>query len=236
MLAALLPDAEGHNDDVTLLLTRLPDAPLAAVSTDLPAIPDSVPEGRAFLGKALTSWDCTGGRRRGTAAALRDPDQRRPARAGTHRPAPAPHRHRSHRRGQRPQPPSAPAPARGRGRGVRQGTDPRPRPRRQLGSASHRRGQDHLVHARAAREHGTLRRPRTPDGLNTERAEYAAPATASPAAAPPAPPPCGCACPSCRSPTTDSSVPSTRTDAASPRCRTPSPRPPTRSGHPARAR
>ncbi|WTY68580.1 PAS domain S-box protein [Streptomyces sp. NBC_01410] len=60
ILATLLPDVEGHNDDVTLLLTRLPDAPLAAVTTDLPAIPDSVPEGRAFLGKALSSWDCTG--------------------------------------------------------------------------------------------------------------------------------------------------------------------------------
>ncbi|MEU4617783.1 PAS domain S-box protein [Streptomyces umbrinus] len=59
VLAALLPDAEGHNDDVTLLLTQLPDAPLAAVTTDLPAVPDSVPEGRAFLTKALTSWDCT---------------------------------------------------------------------------------------------------------------------------------------------------------------------------------
>jgi PAS domain S-box-containing protein len=59
VLAALLPDAEGHNDDVTLLLTRLPDVPLATVTTNLPAIPDSVPEGRAFLGKALTSWDCT---------------------------------------------------------------------------------------------------------------------------------------------------------------------------------
>ncbi|MCX4462088.1 PAS domain S-box protein [Streptomyces sp. NBC_01340] len=59
LLTTLLPDAEGHNDDVTLLLTRLPDAPLAAVTVDLPAVPDSVPEGRAFLSKALTSWGCT---------------------------------------------------------------------------------------------------------------------------------------------------------------------------------
>ncbi|MEW2164723.1 PAS domain S-box protein [Streptomyces sp. NPDC007084] len=58
VLTALLPDAEGHNDDVTLLLTRLPDAPLATVAVELPAVPESVPEGRAFLGKALTSWDC----------------------------------------------------------------------------------------------------------------------------------------------------------------------------------
>jgi anti-sigma regulatory factor (Ser/Thr protein kinase) len=58
VLAALLPDSDGHNDDVTLLLTRLPDGPLATVNTDLPAVPESVPEGRAFLGKALTAWDC----------------------------------------------------------------------------------------------------------------------------------------------------------------------------------
>ncbi|MFI1438517.1 PAS domain S-box protein [Streptomyces fructofermentans] len=59
VLAALLPDAEGHNDDVTLLLARLPEAPLATVATELPAAPESVPEGRAFLGRALASWDCT---------------------------------------------------------------------------------------------------------------------------------------------------------------------------------
>ncbi|MET9409822.1 PAS domain S-box protein [Streptomyces sp. NPDC002935] len=58
VLSALLPDADGHNDDVTLLLTRLPDGPLATVSTDLPAAPESVPEGRAFLSKALTTWNC----------------------------------------------------------------------------------------------------------------------------------------------------------------------------------
>jgi PAS domain S-box-containing protein len=58
VLAALLPDADGHNDDVTLLLTRLPEGPLATISTDLPAAPESVPEGRAFLSKALTAWDC----------------------------------------------------------------------------------------------------------------------------------------------------------------------------------
>ncbi|WTB44228.1 serine/threonine-protein phosphatase [Streptomyces sp. NBC_00827] len=59
VLVTLLPDAEGHNDDVTLLLTRLPDAPLAAVTAELPAIPDSVPEGRDFLTKALANWNCT---------------------------------------------------------------------------------------------------------------------------------------------------------------------------------
>ncbi|OQR62161.1 diguanylate cyclase [Streptomyces maremycinicus] len=59
VLAGLLPDADGHNDDVTLLLTQLPAAPLAAVTTHLAAAPVSVPEGRTFLHKALTSWNCT---------------------------------------------------------------------------------------------------------------------------------------------------------------------------------
>jgi anti-sigma regulatory factor (Ser/Thr protein kinase) len=58
VLARLLPDAESHNDDVTLLLAQLPAAPLAALTTDLPAVPTSVPEGREFLTKALASWDC----------------------------------------------------------------------------------------------------------------------------------------------------------------------------------
>ncbi|WP_128380760.1 PAS domain S-box protein [Streptomyces cavernae] len=58
VLATLLPDADGHNDDVTLLLTQLPAAPLAAVSTELPAVPESVPAGRAFLSRTLTAWDC----------------------------------------------------------------------------------------------------------------------------------------------------------------------------------
>ncbi|MFH9550190.1 SpoIIE family protein phosphatase [Streptomyces sp. NPDC017435] len=59
LLAGLLPDADGHNDDVTLLLAQLPAAPLAAVTTHFAATPASVPEGRAFLHKALTSWNCT---------------------------------------------------------------------------------------------------------------------------------------------------------------------------------
>ncbi|MER5750191.1 PAS domain S-box protein [Streptomyces sp. NPDC002088] len=59
VLASLLPDAESHNDDVTLLLAQLPAAPLATLATDLPAVPASVPDGRAFLHKALTSWNCT---------------------------------------------------------------------------------------------------------------------------------------------------------------------------------
>ncbi|MFD9096626.1 PAS domain S-box protein [Streptomyces collinus] len=58
VLATLLPDAEGHNDDVTLLLAQLPAAPLAAVTTALPAVPSSVPEGRSFLRRTLALWDC----------------------------------------------------------------------------------------------------------------------------------------------------------------------------------
>ncbi|CAM5716456.1 PPM-type phosphatase domain-containing protein OS=Streptomyces griseorubiginosus OX=67304 GN=AQJ54_19070 PE=4 SV=1 [Streptomyces griseorubiginosus] len=42
VLSTLLPDADGH-DDVTLLLTQLPAAPLATATTDLPATPESVP-------------------------------------------------------------------------------------------------------------------------------------------------------------------------------------------------
>ena len=58
VLAGLLPDPDSHNDDVTLLFAQLPAPPLAAVSTDLPAVPDSVPQGREFLRKALSSWHC----------------------------------------------------------------------------------------------------------------------------------------------------------------------------------
>ncbi|MBN0043720.1 PAS domain S-box protein [Streptomyces actuosus] len=58
VLTSLLPDADSHNDDVTLLLAQLPPAPLAARNTELPAVAESVPEGRAFLRKALTAWNC----------------------------------------------------------------------------------------------------------------------------------------------------------------------------------
>ncbi|MFF5142969.1 PAS domain S-box protein [Streptomyces sp. NPDC013157] len=60
VLARLLPEADSHDDDVTLLFAQLPAAPPAAATTDLPAVASSVPEGRAFLSKALLSWDCTG--------------------------------------------------------------------------------------------------------------------------------------------------------------------------------
>ncbi|MFI1046333.1 PAS domain S-box protein [Streptomyces griseoruber] len=58
VLAGLLPDADSHNDDVTLLFARLPEAPLAAVTTDLAADPVSVPQGRSFLRRTLASWNC----------------------------------------------------------------------------------------------------------------------------------------------------------------------------------
>lgn len=58
ILSALRPDAEGHDDDVTLLLAQLPAAPLASVTTTLSTRPESVPEGRSFLGDALAAWDC----------------------------------------------------------------------------------------------------------------------------------------------------------------------------------
>ncbi|WP_316751548.1 SpoIIE family protein phosphatase [Streptomyces herbicida] len=58
VLATLLPDADGH-DDVTLLLTQLPAAPLATATTDLPALPQSVSAGRDFLGRVLDEWALT---------------------------------------------------------------------------------------------------------------------------------------------------------------------------------
>ncbi|MBM7091068.1 PAS domain S-box protein [Streptomyces sp. S12] len=58
ILSTLRPDAEGHDDDVTLLLARLPAAPLASLTTTLATRPESVPEGRAFLTGALDAWGC----------------------------------------------------------------------------------------------------------------------------------------------------------------------------------
>nr|WP_322724116.1 PAS domain S-box protein [Streptomyces phyllanthi] len=58
VLAALLPDAEGHDDDVTLLLARIPDAPLDTVRTELAATASAVATGRSFVVETLTAWDC----------------------------------------------------------------------------------------------------------------------------------------------------------------------------------
>ncbi|WP_282703545.1 PAS domain S-box protein [Streptomyces sp. CC219B] len=59
LLAGLVPDPESHNDDVTLLLARLPAPPLDTFAAEFPAVPSAVPEGRVLLGKALADWDCT---------------------------------------------------------------------------------------------------------------------------------------------------------------------------------
>ncbi|MER7767152.1 PAS domain S-box protein [Kitasatospora sp. NPDC096140] len=58
VLSAVLPDTDGHYDDVTLLLLQLPAAPLATATTDLPTVPSSVGEARVFLTKTLTTWGC----------------------------------------------------------------------------------------------------------------------------------------------------------------------------------
>lgn len=56
VLATLLPDPEDYGDDVTLLLVRIPQTPVLAVSTTLAAEPASVSEGRRFLRAALQTW------------------------------------------------------------------------------------------------------------------------------------------------------------------------------------
>lgn len=58
VLAALRPDADGHADDVTLLLARLPEAPLAATATEIDAVPSAVAEGRRFVHETLHAWEC----------------------------------------------------------------------------------------------------------------------------------------------------------------------------------
>src|SRR5690606_9608815 len=58
ILSTLRPDAEGHDDDVTLLLARLPAAPLASLTTTLATRPEAVPEGRVFLTGALDARGC----------------------------------------------------------------------------------------------------------------------------------------------------------------------------------
>ncbi|MFF3687725.1 PAS domain S-box protein [Streptomyces sp. NPDC002187] len=58
VLTSVLPSTDNHHDDVTLLLTQLPAAPVATATTDLPAVSSSVSEARAFLTKALVAWNC----------------------------------------------------------------------------------------------------------------------------------------------------------------------------------
>ncbi|MFC1437362.1 PAS domain S-box protein [Streptacidiphilus sp. N1-10] len=58
VLAALLPDPKDYADDVTLLLVRIPCAPVTAVSATLAVEPQSVGAGRRFLRRTLEEWDC----------------------------------------------------------------------------------------------------------------------------------------------------------------------------------
>lgn len=58
VLTRMLPSSQGHYDDITLLLARLPAAPLASTGTDLPAVPSAVSDARAFLTRTLAAWDC----------------------------------------------------------------------------------------------------------------------------------------------------------------------------------
>ncbi|MFJ1967115.1 PAS domain S-box protein [Streptomyces sp. NPDC087903] len=58
VLTALLPDPQDYADDVTLLLSRIPPAPVTALSALLPAQPVSVREGRRFLRRTLHDWHC----------------------------------------------------------------------------------------------------------------------------------------------------------------------------------
>ena len=50
--------AGGFADDVTLLLVRLPDAPLATAVTEFASDPASVPAGRRFVASLLHDWAC----------------------------------------------------------------------------------------------------------------------------------------------------------------------------------
>ncbi|MEN8649595.1 PAS domain S-box protein [Streptomyces sp. 21So2-11] len=60
VLDTLLPDADTHDDDVTLLLVHLPaTTPLASASTELDAHPRAVATGRRFLTTTLHQWHCS---------------------------------------------------------------------------------------------------------------------------------------------------------------------------------
>jgi PAS domain S-box-containing protein len=50
--------ADGFTDDVTLLLVRLPDAPLATADTEFASDPASVQAGRRFVAALLDDWAC----------------------------------------------------------------------------------------------------------------------------------------------------------------------------------
>ena len=56
VLAALLPRADEPPDDVTLLLARVPAAPLASAATTLRPAPQSVAAARRFVDRTLREW------------------------------------------------------------------------------------------------------------------------------------------------------------------------------------
>jgi PAS domain S-box-containing protein len=62
VISGLLGEAGEHvsafADDVTLLLVRLPDAPLATAVTEFASDPASVPAGRRFVATMLHEWAC----------------------------------------------------------------------------------------------------------------------------------------------------------------------------------
>ncbi len=59
VIAGLLGETGSFTDDVTLLIVRLPDAPLAAAVTEFASDPASVPAGRRFVAALLEDWACT---------------------------------------------------------------------------------------------------------------------------------------------------------------------------------
>jgi anti-sigma regulatory factor (Ser/Thr protein kinase) len=50
--------AGGFTDDVTLLLVRLPEAPLATAAIEFASDPAAVPAGRRFVAARLEEWGC----------------------------------------------------------------------------------------------------------------------------------------------------------------------------------
>ena len=58
VLTALLPRIDEPPDDVTLLLVRVPQAPVASAATTLEAAPQSVAAGRRFVARTLDAWGC----------------------------------------------------------------------------------------------------------------------------------------------------------------------------------
>ncbi|MEY9962673.1 PAS domain S-box-containing protein [Streptacidiphilus sp. MAP12-16] len=58
LLKTLIPDAEAHDDDVTLLLVRVPAAPESSAAVELSAGPRSASAGRRFVAATLSPWNC----------------------------------------------------------------------------------------------------------------------------------------------------------------------------------